>query len=58
MRTYTTRDCIGRLVAHLVAYGKPFHFDGDQVEFTATAEFVQRMRSTDKVLATVSFVIR
>ena len=42
MKTYTTDQKLGRLTAYLVAVMKPFVFDGNEVEFTATDADLQK----------------
>lgn len=58
MKTYTTDQKLGRLTAYLVAVMKPFVFDGNEVEFTATENFMQRMVEEDPALAKVDFKVR
>ncbi|MBO7300310.1 MAG: hypothetical protein J6U53_02745 [Tidjanibacter sp.] len=58
MKTYTTDQKLGRLTAYLVAVMKPFAFDGNEVEFTATENFMQRMVEEDPALAKVDFKTR
>ena len=51
MKTYITNQYTQRLANYLVAYNKPFQFDGFHIEFTATEDFVNQMQLLDKVLA-------
>ena len=46
-----------RLANYLVAYNKPFQFDGSHIEFTATEDFVNQMQLLDKVLAKIEFTV-
>ena len=55
MKTYTTDQKLGRLTAYLVAVMKPFV---NEVEFTATENFMQRMVEEDPALAKVDFKAR
>ena len=58
MKTYKTDQKLGRLTAYLVAVMKPIVFDGNEVEFTATENFMQRMVEEDPALAKVDFKAR
>lgn len=58
MKTFITNQCTQRLANYLVAYNKPFQFDGFHIEFTATEEFVNRMQLLDKVLAKIEFTVK
>lgn len=55
MKTYKTKECLGRLSAYLVATNKPFNFDGFLIEFTAGDAYMLRMRLDDPRLARVKF---
>lgn len=57
MKTYITNQYTQRLANYLVAYNKPFHFDGSHIEFTATEDFVNQMQLLDKVLAKIEFTV-
>lgn len=57
MKTYKTKECLGRLSAYLVAMKKPFQFDGFSIEFTAGDLFMNLMREDDRQLAKVKFEI-
>lgn len=57
MKTYITNQYTQRLANYLVAYNKPFQFDGSHIEFTATEDFVNQMQLLDKVLAKIEFTI-
>lgn len=47
---------LGRLVAYLIATRKPFVFEGESIEFTATDKYMACMAKDDAVLVTVRFV--
>ena len=57
MKTYKTKECLGRLSAYLVVMKKPFQFDGFSIEFTAGDLFMDLMREDDRQLAKVKFEI-
>lgn len=48
---------LGRLIAHLIVYNKPFAFDGYAIEFTASEEFVQKLYGLDPMLKQIEFEI-
>lgn len=58
MKTYYTPMYCQRLANCLVAYGKPFHFDGIGIEFDASEAFVEKIQNLDKVLAKIEFTIK
>ena len=47
MKTYNVSKHTSRLAAYFVAIGWPFHFDGEAIEFTASTEFIERLKETD-----------
>lgn len=58
MKTYYTAMYCQRLANCLVAYGKPFRFDGMGIEFDASSAFVEKIQNLDKVLAKIEFMIK
>ena len=44
-----------RLADYLIATRHPFHYDGEELEFDATSDYMCRMFDTDKYLATLTF---
>lgn len=58
MKTYSTNVHCNRLASYLIAYGKPFSYDGFTIEFTATQRFVDDIQNLDKVLANIKFVVK
>lgn len=58
MKTYSTDLYCQRLANYLVAYAKPFSYDGFTIEFTASQKFVDEMQNLDKVLAKIKFVAK
>lgn len=46
--TFINEAYIPRLVSYLATVGKPFHFDGTQVEFDATENFMTQLCNDDK----------
>lgn len=58
MKTYYTPMYCQRLANCLVAYGKPFRFDGIGIEFDATTAFVEKIQNLDKVLAKIEFNVK
>lgn len=58
MKTYKTNEMLGRIIAHLVAMHKPFNFNGEVVEFTASDDFMQRMYNLDPRTQSANFIIR
>lgn len=58
MKTYSTNMYLQRLANYLVAYAKPFSYDGSTIEFTATKRFVEEIKNLDKVLAMIKFVVK
>lgn len=58
MNTYYSATYCARLAQYLIAYNKPFCFDGTMIEFTASPKFVEDMQCLDKVLAKIDFVIK
>ena len=57
MKTYKTKERLGRLSAYLIAMMKPFNFDGRTIEFMATPEFIKRMGWDDILLGQIDFEI-
>ena len=57
MKHYKTSVYCQRLVSCLVAYMHPFNFDGFSVEFTASEEFVEKIKSIDNVIAKIDFEV-
>lgn len=57
MKTYITNQHTQRLANYLVAYRNPFYFDGTDIVFKATEEFVNQMQLLDKVLAKIEFTV-
>ena len=57
MKTYKSSVYCQRLVSWLVAYLHPFNFDGFSVEFTASEEFVEKIKSIDNVIAKIDFEV-
>ena len=53
MKTYRVSTHVQRLAACLVANGWPFYFDSEIIEFTASAAFVERIKSEDRTLAQI-----
>ena len=58
MKTYKTNEMLGRITAHLVVLKKPFNFDGEVVEFTATEDFMRRLYYLDPSMEKICFEIR
>lgn len=58
MKTDSTDMYCQRLANTLVAYGKPFSYDGYTIEFTATQRFVDDIQNLDKVLAKIKFTVK
>lgn len=51
MRTYRTTEYLSYLADYLIAAHKPFRFDGTEIEFTASREFIDKMQSEDHLLS-------
>lgn len=57
MKTYRTSKHVARLTSYLVATCKPFAFDGQTIEFTASERFIIQLQHDDALFATVHFEI-
>lgn len=53
MKTYRIKKHVEHLAAYLMAYGWPFYFDSELIEFTASSAFVERMKREDHWLAEI-----
>lgn len=56
MKTYRTSEHVARLASYLVATCKPFAFNGQTIEFTASERFINQLRREDAIFAAVNFV--
>lgn len=54
--TYQKETLIPGLVQYLATVGKPFHFDGTQVEFDATENFMTQLCNDDKKFQYEDFI--
>lgn len=54
MKTYRTSERVARLASYLVATCKPFVYDGQTIEFTASEQFVNQMRRDDALFVTMN----
>lgn len=57
MKTYRTSEHVARLASYLVATCKPFAFDGQIIEFTASEKFINQLKHDDAMFSTVNFEI-
>lgn len=55
MKTYKTTVKLGRVASYLIAVNYPFHFDGFEIEFTCSKEFLERMIMNDPSFVTSMF---
>lgn len=57
MKTYRASKHVARLASYLVATCKPFAFDGQTIEFTASERFINQLKHDDVLFSTVNFEI-
>ena len=57
MKTYRTSEHVARLASYLVAICKPFVFDGQTIEFTASERFINQLIYDDALFSGVNFEI-
>ncbi len=50
IRTWRVTDFIARTAELLIGYRRPFHYDGDNIEFDASEESLKNLLSVDKYL--------
>ena len=53
LKTYKANEYLSYLADCLIANNKPFRFDGTEIEFTATTEFIKRMVEDDHLLSII-----
>ena len=53
LKTYKANEYLSYLADYLISNNKPFNFDGTEIEFTATTEFIKRMVEDDHLLSII-----
>ena len=56
-KIYYTNLRYKELAAFLLANGRPFEFNGEQIYFRADEEFIRDMKQADEVISHINFKI-
>lgn len=58
MKTYSTHIHTAELAFTLARNGKPFHFDGEYIEFMATEDWVKGMVAGNEKFQCINFRVK